>query len=380
MALQAGKVGGWIARLLFFGLLSACILLVQADRSSRSNRSLVELVPAGFGGNADEIRARTIVLEDPELALPVAAGIVAARPVSASHLGLLGLAAAESGDQELAAAALSLGARRGWRDDYTQIAVLGSYSASGDYEAAMQRLEALVRTQRPREIVRAALLDLASREDAQDELMALVGPNETLQRRLMAMSAEFPDIIGPLTRSMQAAEAMTPPPSCAMLNDLTRIHLRRNLGTDAAASWPQRCERAGMEGFGFASLTGADDYPFRWSVSNAVGVSVFPSSDGEGVTMINRSPLKQEIALRYLQLAAGPHRLAVDLGDATAQFTPVVDLAIRCVEGRPARLLGSLETRTSDAFEFVVPEDCPAQRLNVRMRKGRVDSMRLTGS
>ena len=165
-----------------------------------------------------------------------------------------------------------------------------------------------------------------------------------------------------------------------MLNDLTRIHLLRNLGTDAAASWPKRCERAGTEDFGFANLTGGDGYPFRWSVSNAVGVSVFPSSDGEGVAMINRSPLKQEIALRYLRMAAGPHRLAVDLGDSVAQFPPFVELTIRCVEGRPARVLGNLETRTSDAFEFVVPEDCPAQRLNVRMRKGRVESIRLTGS
>lgn len=380
MASQAGKVGGWIARLLFFVLLSACILLVQADRSSRSNRSLAELVPAGYGGNADEIRARSIVLEDPQSALPIAAGIVERRPVSASHLGLLGLAAAESGDIELASSALSLGARRGWRDDYTQIAVLGSYSASGDYVAAMQRLEALIRTERSNEIVRAAFLELVSREDAQATLAAYIGPNDTLQRRLMAISAEYPDVIAPLTSSMQAAEATNTPPNCAMLNELTRIHLRRNLGTDAAASWPQRCERADLGQVGFASLTGAEDYPFRWTVSNAVGVSLFPSSDGEGVTMVNRSPLKQEIALRYLKLPAGAHRLGVELEGTAAQLPPYVDLAVRCVEGRPARVLGTVETRSADAFEFVVPEDCPAQRLTVRMRKGRVDSMKLTGS
>lgn len=378
MTLRVGKAVGWTARILFFVFIAACIAAVQADRSAGSNRSLAQMVPEGLGGTADEVRARAIVMEDSDKGIELASGIVARRPVSASHLGLLGLAAAEGGDLDLASQALSLGARRGWRDDYTQIAVLSSSSASGDFEAALQRLEALVRTERSDEIIRAAFLEIAGREEAKEELTTYIGSNDTLQRRLMAISPDYPDILPSLTEAMHSAEALSPQPACEMLNDLTRIHLRRNSGVDAAASWPARCVDGDSEGLGFDSLRGADHQPYRWTTSNAVGVSVFPLADDDGVSLVNRSPLKQEMLLGYLRLPPGQRTVMLELESKAPQEAPMVDLTIRCVEGRPARVLGTVETRVSESLDFTVPSDCPSQRVNIRMRKGRINSMNLS--
>ena len=136
---------GWALRIAVFAVLGSLIALFQIDRASGNRPELAVIIPDGLGGEADLVKAKATLNTDPVLADKPTRDLVAKRPIPAEHLSLLALYLVETDQPQLAGQALTEASKRGWRDRYTQVTVLGSALANGNPMAAAQRLEALIR-------------------------------------------------------------------------------------------------------------------------------------------------------------------------------------------------------------------------------------------
>ncbi len=131
----------WPLLLIAIGALAA---MVQLDRQARYSPDLARLVPVYMGGFARYHRAaRSLEQGDLENGVREAEQLVANRPIPAENLRLYAQAQLLAGDEEEAARAFQMAARRGWREPMAQEVQLRLAWAAGDAAEAGRRLAAL---------------------------------------------------------------------------------------------------------------------------------------------------------------------------------------------------------------------------------------------
>ena len=135
---------GRIVWLVLIAAIATVTAGVQLDREARYHPSIAGAVPEPFRAFAQEHRvAQAARSGNSEETLAQAAKLVARRPMPASHLRSLSAAQIEAGQLEEAAVSIQLAARRGWRDQPTQKAMLELALAAGDETEAARRFAAL---------------------------------------------------------------------------------------------------------------------------------------------------------------------------------------------------------------------------------------------
>ena len=145
-----------MARLSWFGamaLMGVAMVCAQLDRASATRQTLSALVPGPFAATAGGVTAkRHLANGDGEQALVAARETVRLRPAPAEALTTLALAYAATGQREPAVAAMEASLQRGWRDPVAQLAAGSAALEAGQYDAAAQRVAALLATGKlPRE-------------------------------------------------------------------------------------------------------------------------------------------------------------------------------------------------------------------------------------
>lgn len=132
----------WIAALLGVAVVST---FGQLDRSSRFARQQAPLVPVMFRGFAQaELTEMALAQGDNPRALQRARRLALVRPLPAENLALLSIAAVQAGEAETGFAALEEAGKRGWREPVSQRAMAMSALLTDDWDAASQRIVALL--------------------------------------------------------------------------------------------------------------------------------------------------------------------------------------------------------------------------------------------
>ena len=362
-------------------VLGAGIAIVQIDRQARGNAGLASFVPVGVGGFADEQRARLALATDPVSAEPYVKSVVARRPVDVSHLSHLAIWAAEAGEMDLAARTLTEASRRGWRDTFVQVSVLGSAAAEGNLEAATQRLDALARFQADPAILMRALDIMLTLDGAEANIAAQVGQSEYLKDVLVDYARERPQAGSDVASIVGELERQGVSIDCLRRAEIVRSMLQRG-NPEARGTWGSECGTATSRELSFTF--GEDkENPFRWTFRSEAGLSARPGKEPGSLTISNRKLVEKMGAWRFLALPPGSHTLAVEKTEqgirTIADRRPAdFEIAMACLGegGGTAAILG----RTSEpgSFTFRVPDNCPTQQLRVLLGRGRVENLRLS--
>ena len=353
--------------------------LFQLDRGARDNPALVNLVPAGLGGFADQRRVAALIDDDASAAASLAEGIVAHRPIDVDHLAQIALVAVEQGDTELAAEALTEAAKRGWRNDYVQITVLAAAALQGQSEQAAQRLDALSRTEASDDVIFRAIEALLLQPGTAREIGPLIAQSPFLARAMI----RYTDVAPAQADDVARIVAQLDDP-----DDALGCEGRARLGYGLLAKgnalgekvWPAACRDKSQSALGFAYAEIKYD-PSAWVFPKSGSVSLRMREEG-GITVENRDFLRRLAAWKFLTLKPGNYALSLERADTgssapTGRRRAEVFASIRCLdqEGREARTVGDLSK--GQFLQFEIDEQCPVQRLRVEVGRGRVDDLRL---
>lgn len=372
--------GFLIALILALGI-GAAITLVQFDRQARNNPAMAAFVPEGFGGFADEQRSRIALATDPVEAERHAKTVAMTRPVDGSHLSHLAIWAAEADEMELASQTLTEAAKRGWRDTFVQISVLGSAAAQQNIEVASQRLDALARTETEPGILMRAMDIILTIPGAEASLAERLVASEYLQDVLVVYSRERPDSGKALSTILGFMADVGSPLECERRADIVRSIARRG-DPFALDVWRSDCATESVDRLEFNFIEGRGD-PFAWNFQGGeAGLSARPGRELGSVTLMNRKLVAKVGAWRYLALAPGSHAIVVAKSEQSrasyADRSPAnFQVSVICVGDalRKERTLGTIDE--PGVLPLVVPEGCVTQQLRVSLGRGRVEDLQL---
>lgn len=232
-----------IVRLAWAGFLALVAVIVgfaQIDRAARFNPVLLPLVPAEFRGFAGAVLTRqAIAAQDGERALALATDLVRVRPMPAEHLALLSRAALLAGQAELGLAALEEAGRRGWREPSSQHAMARAALASGDTDAAVLRVAALLATgSLPAKETDPLLAQILRQPDGPEALAARMAQEGYWQAAVLRRAGSMP--AGPFTQMLALAQASGAQFDCDSLAQAMRA--LRGAGERAGVD-PAACRR-----------------------------------------------------------------------------------------------------------------------------------------
>lgn len=371
--------GFLIALILALGI-GGAITLVQLDRQARSNPAMAGFVPAGFGGFADEQRSAIALATDPVTAERHAKTVAMTRPVDVSHLSHLAIWAAEADEMELASRTLTEAAKRGWRDTFVQISVLGSAAAEKNIEVASQRLDALARTETEPDILMRAMDIILTIPGAEASLAERLVASEYLQDVLVVYSRERPDSGKALSSILGFMANAGSPLECERRAYIVRSLARRG-DRFALDVWRSDCTTESVDRLEFNFVEDRGD-PFAWNFQGGAGLSARPGRESGSVTLMNRKLVEKVGAWRYLALAPGSHTILVAKSEQSmasyADRSPAdFKVSVICIgeASRRERTLGSIDE--PGVLSLVVPEGCVTQQLRVSLGRGRVEDLQL---
>ena len=343
------------------------------------------------GDSADAVAAlarERLIGRDRDGAARLAGRALQLAPLNASALTTYGFAMDELGRQPQADRAMTVAGRLGWRDVVTQIWLFRRHLLAGDFEAALNHGDALMRRQNEVPKLLLAALTAAARDPRLvDPLARHMAQNPSWRTPfLVFLSYDAQPPATDVARALLTRLAAGPTPPT---NDELAVYLRRLVGdqrfTQAASDWRQFTRGAGQNGYvydgDFAQPQGQT--PFDWSYGDGVDWTVeVADAPGRARGQALRleydgvSPPPQPVR-QMLVLPPGAYRLsgrAYSDGDAAPKT-----LAWSVVCATTGQALASVATPQTKgqwsafAAELSVPSDsCPAQWLTLSAEPGDV--------
>lgn len=229
----------WIAGLVAAALVST---FAQLDREARAAPQLAPLVPTMFSGFAVQ-RLTEIALRQGtgEQALGQARQLVLVRPLPAEHLTLLSQAALIAGDEVTGLAALQEAGGRGWREPVSQRAMAQSAMLVENWEAASQRISALLaRDSIDRALVEELVIQLTETANGRAALARRMAADGYWQRNFVPSAAVYlaPASYADLIVQAQSLNAVLDCPSLARAAQTLQ---QAGAADQAALFWPGDC-------------------------------------------------------------------------------------------------------------------------------------------
>lgn len=372
-------VVGKIAWYVLWAAVAVAAAGFELDRESRRNTPLAVLVPAPFQGFALEVRARgDFARGDSAAGLQAAREMVARRPIPAEGLAMIARGEIAAGQEQSALAAVLAAAGRGWRDSFTQAAVVQLSTQGGDWDIAAQRLLAMWRKGEQSDELAALSGDVLSRKEGLKAFDGQLGAEGDWTNALLLWSATALDApaVGTLAGTLRTKGAQLDCPSLsAGAIDLIRL----GRGAAVEALWQQACgsreHGASARGVGTLSFTSTDEDaagPFDWHYPAGPGLQqdVVPGAGGLALKFTNSEPIRQPLARRRAMLPPGIHMVRA-AGDAVApSMSRGPDLEITCFDRNgSAQTIGKFDLTTSDV-PFTIPANCDSQWLTIEVGTG----------
>ncbi|MBX7496416.1 hypothetical protein K3172_11180 [Qipengyuania sp. 6B39] len=368
-----------VVRLAIFIAIAVLATAFQADRWARKNPAIMAVVPEGLGGFADLHRLVLLESVEPGSGLALAKSLVASRPIPAEPLRLLGNSAIEKDETELASQALSLASQRGWRDTFTQIAVMASAIAAEEWDAAALRVDAMARTARDRRLIENGLALMLAQSGGREAVAERLEEGAPLSISLVGLIRSDESRVEQVVATFAAAEEGGGQLSCSSYANLVDVLLAKGYGVEAIGVWPRRCQTETSADFAF-DLDAVSDDPLAWRYPDNSGLRVSAGDDEGSIDIRNRAVLRRAFATRYLTLPPGEHFISLSQSQADAaqgELSGQAAATLQCVGRGSAGMRPLVESDDALRIRFVVPQGCTTQRLSLTASRGKVTSFRI---
>ena len=367
---------------IFLLVLAVAAIGTELDFSSRTSPQLAKLVPEPFQAYA-KVYAATEAIEagDGNRAMSVAGDMLKARPVPAENLTLFALAAGLAQQNDLSANAVGLSAQRGWRETIAQVSVLAAALDAGEWTAAAQRIDALMRTGNAGLITDAQFQAIMRTPEGRQALAERLAAQAPWAGQFLDKGATF---LGPtqLADIVQLMEASGTELSCAARSSATRKLLQRGEQGAAKIVWGKPCA-AEYQSFDTAAFVPPGEHeaidPFGWAYPSQPGLRrTFGKSAGQpAIDYRNRDILRRVLASRYMTLASGTYTMSLSFEQEAYSDGGSLWLSMKCQGEGSATILA--EQRVSGLpLKFSVPGNCRVQSLRISVERGGASSVGLT--
>jgi hypothetical protein len=347
-------------------------LVCVASAADRSGVPL-DILPAPLAPRAAFLAAQRAVLAgDAEVARDRAVAAVAANPMDADAIALLGAAAVAAGDDAAAHSAFTVAAQLGWRNEATQLYWLGVGLELPDFSVAAERLDALLRSDRRSAATDLALAHLEASTPGRAALVAQLLAAPDWRDALVASTAGLTGArLAQRIAVLRQAGAAGMPLDCRVVARPVQALFAGGDFAAAARLWFGTCdrdqdagqtvrdggfERAG-EGFGTA---------FEWQThaSGDMDVSVAQAPSplrGMALRVAIQGNVPRAVASQAVGLAPGRYRIGARAVDAVGRESRAVRMTLACLGRGEDRL--TADSRALPAEVKVPATACALQRL-----------------
>jgi len=349
---STGRIAATLGLLLF----GALALVSGFDRMSLRTPGFARLVPSALQAQAARATAAlALARRQPDVAIANARRAVAVDPVHPASSALLATAYLLNEQPAEAEAAFRVAARFGWRDPATQVYWFEAARQAQDWPRAVDRADALLRTNPglpPRDLIleplesdpqgRAALIArMAARPGWLAHYLQPEGSvgDETIERRSLV-----------LTELAAAGTRL----GCREVSPFVNSALARGARGDAERVWAAHCPGAtltgGLADAGFESFGNETASPFGWRTNLSGDVTVRPvdkSGGNRALRLGNAGSVSRLVLVQAVSLEPGLYRLT----GSTA----------------PGRLAGSLGCGKAPALPSLTEGDLAAGGQSLRV-------------
>lgn len=342
----------------------------------RTSAALTQLAERQLGNTSDGTDLKAVEA--------LAKRALSTTPLADLPLRQLASVAERRGNDRLANQLMRLAETHNLRDPIVQIWLYNRRLQDGDYPAAFNTLDVLLRTRPERQNdIFAAAIALAAVPAAADSLAKLIASNPPWRDRFLLMLARKASSPAEIQTVYSALESSSHPPTLEEIRPYLDRLIADGLGQQAYLVWLQwlPSERAGPIDYLY---NGDFEYqpnglPFDWTLSNIKGaeaaIIALPESNGEGALRIDFSGARvryQHIS-HMLALPPGEYRLTGSVRAEDLQSDRGLNWRLFCAEGQKQVLLETNRVNDSRSWSkfggnFDVPEsDCDVQNLRLEL-------------
>jgi O-antigen ligase len=334
---------------------------------------------AAWAGIADEQQ----IAGDPEASSRAAMRALALTPLDAGALRAEGAARLQLGDEEGGAALLSLGARLGWRDVYTQLWLVQQALAAAVPEVAVQRADALLREHALFDQIVVLLPPLIAEEAGRRALAEQLSFNPGWRAAFFNVAARSDqyrsDDLVRLLGELRNGPAPVRPEETALIRAVFGASGRFQ---EARRIWLASGGQGELADPGFESqedFTAASG-PYVWRANGLSGVSIQSAKGAEPLTgqalAISSSGAASGPAVaQTVVLAPGRYRVGMSVLGRDPQIARGMGVSLTCTgakDGSAAAFKASPDvwsTKTTGVSvvkaTVVIPADCAAQQFQI---------------
>ena len=352
-----------------------------ADRLSAGRPELARKIPLVFAAEA----VRTSGAEALAGGQAVAAAQIGTRallsaPTDPQSAAIFAAGRLASGDRVTAERAFRVAGQLGWRVPITQSYWMGQALASGNYEIAALRLDALLR-QQPALLRQRQLIDPMERNPA--------GRTAMIKRMALApvwLGYYAGDVYGlPADVLLQRAAVLDEAArsglivGCAAIAPIANALVATGQPRAGSGLWRQHCLPSGrglvsdgdLATLDIAAKPGA----FTWEIigNGELSLSVLPSGDGHGQRLLieGRADVPRAVLAQLIVLDPGRYELRWRTGDSQGRASDHIRAGFACAGESPVWTAPVLD-RGTGLWRAAVQVDarCPAQRLTFAAAPG----------
>lgn len=333
-------------------------------------------------GNARALASLASVIQiqgGQDQAITLARAALKREPMNVPALRTLGLAYAKMGNTAASDRILFLAGKLGWRDVALQLALMKAYVMQGDADGAMQRANALARTNHTPEVTYPIFLAALAEDQPRAALVRAMADRPTWRgnffyNTLQLPAEQMPYLTKLLLELAQAGSPAVPSEKAIYLTRLVQVGAARQ----AYADW-LRDQRATFAvattfpwdgGFEHVPATGTLSAPFEWRVtpeSTGVAAIVPASGGGRELSVSTGRDYRGTLIAQTLALPGGRYRLTTKIGGDAA--SDGLRWTLRCTPQNNELPLDSVPGGSQfSSLSFDIPaQSCAAQTLSLDM-------------
>ncbi|HEY0625151.1 MAG TPA: hypothetical protein VGD10_00300 [Allosphingosinicella sp.] len=307
-------------------------------------------------------------------------------PYSAAALRTFGLSLEAQGRPETATAAMAHAGGLGWRDTPTQLWLMDAFVRQGDYEAALERADALARRRQHLPEMRAVLLGAALDPAARPALIARLQQQPNWRGLFFDSVQQLPpERYGAFTQFLADFAAKGGRPAPWEMTPLTNVMFKQGRYAEAKALWRSYAAGRAVErgnllldgGFTVAALEVAGQgRPFEWTFPQPSGSETALEGEDRTLRIASNGNIRLEMARQTAVLAPGRYTLSYDVAAGPGTRIEGYSWQLTCVPSYAAiypdpPITRQLNGATRVSQSFTVPAaGCGAQQLQLLLRSG----------
>jgi hypothetical protein len=303
---------------------------------------------------------------------------LAAGPIQARPIRLLGLAADARGDDVRAEALMRLAGERSWRDAPTHFWLFNRLLARRDYRSAMVHADAVMRRYTPgRPLVFAEITSALNDPAARDAVVRIMATDPPWRTAYIQALAGDDATAGAALDLLARLKGSAHPPSEMEVRLVMLPFFKQSRYPQAYLLWVEFLPAEALPHLGdiydgdFQGLPGSA--PFNWKAESTGGYAVEfgPGPGGDRAMHVTYDgQMRAVLAEQVLLLPPGRYELSLRSYLENTQSDPTLEWRIGCLPMPPELLkfedAGEPFVWTTRGGRFEVPAGCRVQQLQLR--------------